>query len=532
MGAGSLYAPEIKRAETPLPKLHTLDAGHNELSSEAIDHSHLPRALIHLTISHNPLGRSSALFSSLATLPHLRELYVEGADIDDDSFDCNPPMKFPKLRVLDLHETRVTERAPRSFFSGSDREPNITFDITSDAPSDRELRIIVGKKVVKEAWEIEAERHYLRKKKSMMGVNNQETASSLKNGNLTRRIEKEEWEIKAEQGLTTEGGRRRARAAAAALSAPPVPPLPMPPSEGQVPGSRVIEKEAWEIEAEQGLLTEGGRRRARAQEMSVNKSREVDVAPKPPSVSLSLANSTYYSASALSLVLPSSAPPTRGHGRTFSLMTSVSSGRRADDLLVPTPSLPLNVIAKQNFASTLRILILNNRRADSTFSFPSASSMLPDGSLLPQLDELHLEGCSLSDMVTISQETDEGGSPILRKQNVLEALADAFPTISLLNLSYNSLSSECLSSDALMKLLVPQNISQSASRKGLKVLRLCGNKLNNLASFENIGALFKGNRQVPEWRLEELDVRDNDISKLPVLLGLLPLDVFLVDGNT
>lgn len=43
--------------------------------------------------------------------------------------------------------------------------------------------------------------------------------------------------------------------------------------------------------------------------------------------------------------------------------------------------------------------------------------------------------------------------------------------------------------------------------------------------------MFKGNRDVPGWKLDELDVRENDIGRLPAELGMLPLDVFLVDGN-
>ena len=32
--------------------------------------------------------------------------------------------------------------------------------------------------------------------------------------------------------------------------------------------------------------------------------------------------------------------------------------------------------------------------------------------------------------------------------------------------------------------------------------------------------------------METLDLRDNEIGKLPAELGLLPLDIFLVEGNT
>ena len=43
---------------------------------------------------------------------------------------------------------------------------------------------------------------------------------------------------------------------------------------------------------------------------------------------------------------------------------------------------------------------------------------------------------------------------------------------------------------------------------------------------------FWTNQDIPRWALEELDVRDNEIGRLPAELGMLSLDVFLVDGNT
>lgn len=44
--------------------------------------------------------------------------------------------------------------------------------------------------------------------------------------------------------------------------------------------------------------------------------------------------------------------------------------------------------------------------------------------------------------------------------------------------------------------------------------------------------MFKGNRDLAEWKLEELDVRNNDIGRVPAQLGMMPFDGFLVDGNT
>ena len=52
-----------------------------------------------------------------------------------------------------------------------------------------------------------------------------------------------------------------------------------------------------------------------------------------------------------------------------------------------------------------------------------------------------------------------------------------------------------------------------------------------LKDSQGLAESFRGNRAVPEWKLEELDLRANEIGKLPPELGLLLLDVFLVDGN-
>ena len=74
-------------------------------------------------------------------------------------------------------------------------------------------------------------------------------------------------------------------------------------------------------------------------------------------------------------------------------------------------------------------------------------------------------------------------------------------------------------------------LSDVPLRPGLHHLRLRGNRLTDLDGFQNLALMFRGNRQVEEWKLEELDLRDNEIGKLPPELGMLPLDVFLVDGN-
>ncbi|KAL5526379.1 hypothetical protein ACEPAF_8102 [Sanghuangporus sanghuang] len=534
LSVDGFYQPEVIRASEPLPHLHTLDIGHNKLLGAAIDASHLPRAITHITLAHNPLGPSRELIAALAKIDNLQEVILDRAVITDDSFAEPSTGNFPKLQILDLSETQVTEGAIRSYFANSPRSGAVNFNMSTRPPSPGELRVSVGKKIIKEAWEVEAEQRFLKKRKSAINVNVSKDAPEPQ-----AEVIKEPWELEAEQGLATEGGRRRARAAqvqaaanvTASSGTPAKSSIPTQPKTIEALPSKTVEKEQWEIEAEQGILTEGGRRRLRAQQAAASFTKPPDERPRKlssPSSPTSLASSKYYSASTLTLTLPSSAPPTRSHARAFSTLAMPQIGRNAEDLLVPAPTLPLAAIMKQEFAAKLQVLILSNRRADPTFSFPSSSSLssaeISGG--IPRLSELILDGCALGNMVSISLESNDSGVSIVEKRGLLEVIAETFPWLTILDLSYNNLTSDGITPAVIEHLLVP-----SEGRKGLKILRLRGNKISSLEAFEQVAGLFRGNRQVPEWGFEELDVRDNEISKLPPLLGLIPMDVCLVDGN-
>lgn len=353
----------------------------------------------------------------------------------------------------------------------------------------------------------------------------------------THMADKENWEQEAGQGISTEDGRRRARAAVSVAASPTSKSPADPPQKASKPNGSLesAEKEQWEIEAEQGLLTEGGRRRLRAQQAAKAAMASEDVpaaitAPKSPTGALSLSNSPYFTQNTLTLALPPSQPPNRSHTRAFSMLSSPQKGRSTDDLLVPSSALPLDVVVKQDFAPTLNVLMLSNRRADPSFSFPPKSAIeaaRPVYGVLPRLTELCLDGCSFGDVVNvIYQSEDEPASS--EKINLLGVIADIFPTLSVLDLSYNNTTSDGLSQTTLERLLVPGEYG----RKGLTTLRLRGNRLSSLDAFEHVANLFRRNQQVQGWRFEELDVRDNEISKLPPSMGLIPMDVFLVDGNT
>jgi len=166
---------------------------------------------------------------------------------------------------------------------------------------------------------------------------------------------------------------------------------------------------------------------------------------------------------------------------------------------------------------------------DRSFSLPP---LLADNqSALPNLEELDLEGCGLADLVSVSRSSESPSetSPTRTNESVLSLFPKLFPSLRTLSLAYNALTSSALTAETLTALILS---SPSQSKKGLKQLNLRGNRLTELNGFEGVAELFKNNRQVPEWELDELDLRDNEIGKLPPQLGLLPLDVFLVDGNT
>ena len=447
---------------------------------------------------------------------------MDHCDISDESFKHLAPGGFPRISVLDVSETSVTESAMQLYFANSSRSQDITFDLSNAKPPPGQLRIQVGRTVLKEAWEIEAEKRLERRKRG---------AHQSKPFDEPDKSNKENWDWEAEQGHLTEGERRRQRAAASTQSkqvSTPSQKMPKPP--------RVVEKEQWEIEAEQGLLTEGGRRRLRAQQAAKAAMQSEDAAtsptPKSPSSgALSLSNSQYFTHNTQTLKLPASQPPTRSHLRAVSMLSSPQKERSTDDLLVPAPTLPLDVIVRHEFAPTLNVLNLSNRRADPSFSFPPKSSIdaaLPVYGVLPRLTELCLDGCNLGDTVNVNYQAEEDGPVSSKRMNVLEVIADTFPTLSILDLSYNVISSDGLTQETLERLFVPGE----HGRKGLTAFRLRGNRLSSLDAFEGVANHFRRNQQVGGWRLEELDVRDNEVAKLPPSMGLIPMDVFLVDGNT
>ena len=205
------------------------------------------------------------------------------------------------------------------------------------------------------------------------------------------------------------------------------------------------------------------------------------------------------------------------------------------------------------------MLVLAKRRADPAFSLPAAA-VLALGPALPYLEELSLENCALGDSVPVfssspSPASSESTAEKRVSEPLLPLLARLFPSVRTLDLSYNALTSACLSpppspspasptasspsaleslllADPLPQLSAEDEVVPTTVRKGVRHLRLRGNRLDDLGAFARLAERFRGNREVPGWRLEELDLRDNEVGRLPAEVGLLPLEVLLVDGNT
>ncbi|KAH9970631.1 hypothetical protein BGW80DRAFT_1329003 [Lactifluus volemus] len=454
-------APAIVRATRPLPLLASLDASHNKIVASAIHHDALPAELKTFNLAHNPLDDIAELLISLSTLSQLVELRMSNCNIYDTSFPATlfslaDAPAFPKLVVLDLGETPVTQAVISSAFSTLTQ----TLDFEAPIGDTRAvvtgtLAIAVGKRIVRESWEIEADRHVQR---------------------------------------------LRERRSAANLGGSPAPAQPHDP----LP----IAGERCDINVERGSLSEGTICIAGAKAAErADEEAGLNVLPTASHPALE----RYWDIHTLTLTLPPSTGRSLRRG---------AGGTATEDML-PRATLPLALITTQPFADTLRALDLRGRRAEPAFFLPSCSG----GSFLPRLETLNLEGCSLSDAVPGAGSADGG---------TVYVLTQLFPSLRNLELAYNNLTGAALTREVLEQLSFMRN----GARAGLRRLGLCGNKIEELNGLRELAQVVfneEGGDSVASmrsgWTLEELDVRENSIAVLPGELGLLPLDLFLVDAN-
>jgi hypothetical protein len=152
--------------------------------------------------------------SLLQALGGLKELRLQSAEIGNNDLpsgllDQSSKSPFPSLRLIDLGENKVTPETIEAAFGK--REFN--FCTATDDPQEGSVAVIIGKKEIREIWEITTEWRSgaavsVARTQGLQGQSTPTEWSFLK----------ESWEIDAEQGLLTEGGRRRSRIAAAAAA--------------------------------------------------------------------------------------------------------------------------------------------------------------------------------------------------------------------------------------------------------------------------------------------------------------------------
>jgi hypothetical protein len=529
------FSPEIRRAGVPLPSLRFLEVSFNSLTAAGISQS-IPASLTKFDLSSNPLGPDTkSLILRCSRLSNLKDLLLNRADISDEAFpedlfsNSSGLSPYPRLQSLDLGETKITETTIRSAFASTSKVLDFEITGSTQEPPEGTLRVAVGKKVVKEAWELEVERSVERRRGRAIPSDSGFAEGREDEAPSSKTVLKESWE---HEPPLTEGRRRFVQARAAArveeeshVDTHPSPAVDEPPRKhGPVEETSEVETTGDLTENTQGLqrvqLTP---QRAGALVNGWEGTRgspEKSAAAQP---SHSLATSKYYVAAERALTLPPSSAPTKSfmHMRSFSVTHSVTPGSPSD-LVVPTPTLPLlYIVDHSSVASILRVLRLNKRRLDQSFSLPPLTS-LPEGGFLPRLEELSFESCGLGNTVSYL----EGDDPSHRKSEpLLPLLAKLFPSILTLNLTHNCLTSCGFSTAHLSELLLHKATP-------LRQLELSSNKITGLEGFVGLAEMFRGNREVQRWQMETLDLRDNEIGKLPAELGLLPLDVFLVEGNT
>ena len=469
-GSGSFFSANLERATETFPALKILKANHNQIKALNIEFGDLPRNLAEVDFSSNDLGNAATLFGSLAALPSLQMLWMASCNLEPISFPPASRSNFPKLRLLDVSENPALEEQVVAA-AIKDREIEIG---TTENLLDGGAKVIIGKKgPMKEAWEIEAERRVRRRPQQ---------------------------EPEPEPEAEPEPG-----------------PLPMPTKKAERPALVTAKaapvKEAWELKVEQGLMTEGGRRRARALAAAAEAAAAEAEATSPTvahgqtptsSVRPAALLTSFFDGPHSTLILPQSQP--RSHNRNFSSVV-LPRPANAAELLVPSPTLPLVTILEQPFFNSIRTLVLTGRRMDPSFGLPSEGKA---HSYLPNLDELRLDNCNLANSVQI---TSEGGPNT--KEPLLELVGNLFPSLGTLDLSYNALTSLT----GIATLFTPD---EGAKRKGLKVLRVRGNRVDSLETLEELAGAWRSGSGIEGWRGEEIDLRDNELIKVRVSAQSVP----------
>ncbi|EJU05058.1 L domain-like protein [Dacryopinax primogenitus] len=269
-----------------------------------------------------------------------------------------------------------------------------------------------------------------------------------------------------------------------------------------------VVKEAWEIEAEQ----RGTRRRHPTSSTSQDSRSANDVERKSTKEATSTSQEEsgaaqtgateshildpFFDASKLSLIMPS------------------SRSRPPPPAYIPTNTLPCDVILRHGWIDDLKRLVLSGRNADPLFTLPADNVH----AVFSTVEDLMMDDCGLAEISRVQVDS------VQNEENTFAVIARLFPRLRSLDLSYNRLPSL----QGIRQLLAQRG---DAETTGVRELRLKGCGVNNVDELVNLLEDGGVTPSKTNWALRELDLSDNEITKLPPKLGLLPVDILLVDGN-
>ncbi|GAA5972562.1 hypothetical protein JCM11641_001901 [Rhodosporidiobolus odoratus] len=398
-----------------------------------------------------------------------------------------------------------------------------------------------------------------------------------------RAVVLEDWEVEAAAGLSTPAGRRRAAAQAARERAEK-----MQREEADKERLRLEkEREAAEERSREKERGEAEEMRVRMDNVRLTREQRSDgsgsqasdstmpppYSPRPasPSPSPVPAQSSHSAESPATLTLTEASPSDPAVYLVSSVMTTLPNSRTSINLSsrflssVPIPasgstptslaspttldlsrnllsSFPSRALETWGWGTSLRSLSLAHNRLGAIELLSTPLS--PRGGLFPVLETLDLSRNQLSSSLSSPlPSAPSGGEQNSGEMPLLSVLAALAPNLVKLNLQHNRLASLAGVSALLLPPVPPviaatgDSKSQEGRRgRGLEHLNVSENKITDVSGLCETAVEYAGLKRAERemrWRLEEVDLGSNEISRLPPQLGHLPLHLVLhLNGNT
>ncbi|GAA5826020.1 hypothetical protein JCM5353_008998 [Sporobolomyces roseus] len=570
---------------SPFPLLQTLNLSGNTFDQTAFTSNgfEFPPRLKTLDLSSSQLVDSSLPPHLFQRLTDLTELDLSENQLTEDLFSLDifslPPNTalFPSLRIIDVSLNPIDNLASiEDFLTSCVSRPieyvGLAKPILNLVKSE-ELRLRNGKRIGLEL-ESEAEETIgveieVRVRECMLRAEQDRRRSKFpgRDGGTATPT------TRSTQASLIVPPRTRSTAASPSSSPPHSPTFVSSPPAVTTPSRRQVVLEPWELEAAQGLSTPAGRRKAAAQaaretaerlkleEEEKVRLKEERERRKKLEVEEQVAREAAEMTKKLEKVEledTASSPTTSSRSPSpppYSPRPSTASEPVVEDSkqsVIADPSDPALQLVLSAFDSSKRTVNFSSRSLSSLPclitgvpppSFPTPSTLDLSRNTFTNLPLSAIDSWTWS---TTLRTLNLSHNRIAKLDPAVLASLPPLPSLLHLDLSHNLLSStEALFSElprlfpALRSLSLVQNRLTSLkgidklllSHGSLRQLYLNANKISDISDLCSLGQQVEGKEA--SWRLEELDLSDNEIARLPPVLGLLPHSLIVsVSGNT